>query len=291
MIFLLKKAGEWFGSFSGLVMLPHTLFALPFALTAVVLASYQTAIGLKTIGLVVLAFTGARSAAMAYNRLLDHSLDAENPRTRHRHLPSGKISRFAAWLFVLGAVTVFETSAYFLGLLPFALSPLALAVIFFYSYTKYFTSASHLILGLSLSIAPVGAYIAVTGKVSPGILILAAGVILWVAGFDIIYSLQDEIFDREKGLFSLPASIGPGRALMVSRACHFFSFLALVIVGFYFPVGMFYWSGCVIIAAMLLYEHSLVGPHDLSRVDAAFFTVNGAVSLIFLGLNLMDRIF
>ncbi|MEA1996364.1 MAG: UbiA-like polyprenyltransferase, partial [Gemmatimonadota bacterium] len=215
-----KRAGRLAGLYSGLVMLPHTVFALPFALTAVVLASYGTEVGLSTLGLVIAAFTGARSAAMAFNRLIDSSLDARNPRTRHRHLPVGNISRLGAWLFVLGSVAVFETAAFFLGPLPFLLSPVALMVIFLYSYTKYFTSASHLVLGLALSIAPVGAYIAVTGAFSTGIFVLAAAVMFWVAGFDIIYSLQDERFDREHRLFSLPARLGAAGALRVSRLCH-----------------------------------------------------------------------
>ncbi|HUU26849.1 MAG TPA: UbiA-like polyprenyltransferase [archaeon] len=291
MISLLIRAGRLAHSFSGLVMLPHTLFALPFALTAIVLASYETPVGLETIGLIVLAFTGARSAAMAFNRLLDHRIDARNPRTRHRHLPTGKLSRFQVWSFVLGSVVVFEAAAYFLGPLPFALSPVALAVIFFYSYTKFFTTASHWVLGLALSIAPVGAYIAVSGKFSPGVLILAGAVVFWVAGFDIIYALQDESFDLKHGLFSLPAGLGSAGALIVSRICHLLAFLLLVLVGAFFPVGAFYWTGCLLVAVMLVFEHSLVSPGDLSRVDAAFFNVNGTVSIIFFGLNLLDRLF
>ncbi|MEA2063006.1 MAG: 4-hydroxybenzoate octaprenyltransferase, partial [Gemmatimonadota bacterium] len=178
-------------AFSGLVMLPHTVFALPFALAAVVLASHESRITIPVLVLIVIAFTSARSAAMAFNRLVDQRLDRENPRTAGRHLPSGRLGRPVVWLFVIIAVAVFEVSAWVLGPLCFALSPVAVAVVFLYSYTKYFTSASHLVLGLALSIAPVGAYIAVTGRVSAGILLLALAVAFWVAGFDIIYSLQD----------------------------------------------------------------------------------------------------
>jgi len=276
--------------FSGLVMLPHTLFALPFALTAVVLASYSAPVTWVKVLLIVTAFTGARSAAMAFNRLIDQRVDSVNPRTRGRHLPAGRLSRWQVWLFVAGAVTVFEASAALLGTLCLALSPIALAVIFAYSWTKYFTAASHLVLGLALSIAPVGAFIAVTGTLSFGVLMLALAVVLWVAGFDIIYSLQDEAFDREQGLFSVPSRLGAARALWLSRALHLLSFAALGAVGSYFPVGILYWVGVLLIGAMLAFEHSLVSPDDLSRVNAAFFTVNGAVSLIFLGLNLADRL-
>ncbi len=188
------------GLYSGLVMLPHTLFALPFALTAVVLASYATPVAGRTILLIVLAFTGARTAAMAFNRLVDQRVDGNNPRTSHRHLPAGLVSRAQVWLLVAVAVALFELAAWALGSLPFILSPAALAVVLAYSFTKYFTALSHWALGLALSIAPVGAYIAVTGRFAPtGILLLAGAVVLWVAGFDIIYSLQDEQFDRRRG--------------------------------------------------------------------------------------------
>jgi len=277
-------------AFSGLVMLPHTLFALPFALTAIVLASYSAPVTWLKVLLIVTAFTGARSAAMAFNRLIDQHVDSRNPRTRGRHLPSGRLSRWQVWAFTIAAVAVFEVSAALLGPLCLWLSPLALAVVFTYSWTKYFTAASHLVLGLALSIAPVGAYIAVTGSISTGVLILAAAVVFWVAGFDIIYSLQDEAFDRENGLFSIPACLGAGRALWLSRGLHLLSFLGFSAVGAFFPVGVLYWAGVALIGAMLWYEHSLVSPGDLSRVNAAFFTVNGAVSLIFLGLNLTDRL-
>ena len=278
------------GLYSGLVMLPHTLFAMPFALTAVVLASYETEVSLSTLVLIGLAFTGARSAAMGFNRLLDLKVDTANPRTRDRHLPSGRLTRLQAALFVAGSILLFELSAWLLGSLPFILSPVALAVVFFYSYTKYFTAASHLVLGLALSIAPVGAYIAVTDSFSIGVLVLAAAVVFWVAGFDTIYSLQDEKFDREHGLFSLPALFGSARALLLSRIFHLLSFILIGMVGVFSPVGVFYWVATVVVGCMLIYEHSLVSPNDISRVNAAFFTVNGAVSVLFFVLNLVDRL-
>ncbi|MFH1068173.1 MAG: UbiA-like polyprenyltransferase [Candidatus Glassbacteria bacterium] len=276
--------------YSGLVMLPHTVFALPFALTALVLASYETEITLRQVVLIVVAFTGARSAAMGFNRLIDHRIDSQNPRTAGRHLPAGRIDRWRAIVFVAGAAAVFITAAGLLGRLPLLLSPLALAVVFFYSYTKYFTSFSHLVLGLALAIAPVGAYLAVTGAFAAGVIVLAGAVVCWVAGFDIIYSLQDERFDRAKGLFSVPARLGAGRALWISRLLHLVSALLLAAVSLYFPVGLFYWIGWTVASAMLIYEQTLVTPNDISRVNAAFFTVNGAVSILFFLLNLADRL-
>jgi 4-hydroxybenzoate polyprenyltransferase len=285
-----KGPGRLLADFSSLVVLPHTVFALPFALTAVVLASYHTRIELVTLLLIVAAATGARSAAMAFNRLVDHRVDRENPRTRNRHLPSGRMTRAQVWLFIAFSVAVFETAAWLLGPLCFILSPAALAVILLYSYTKYFTSASHLVLGLALSIAPAGAYIAVTGALPVGIMFLSLAVVFWVAGFDIIYSLQDEQFDRERGIRSIPARLGRKNALLLSRIFHLLSPASLAAVGFFFQVGAFYWSSCLVIAVMLAYEHTLVKPDDLSRVNTAFFTVNGTVSVLFFVMVLVDRL-
>ncbi len=278
------------GLYSKLVMLPHTVFALPFALTAVVLASYSYSVTTVKILLIVAAFSGARSAAMGFNRLIDHRVDSRNPRTRGRPLPAGKLSRGQAWLFVAGSVAVFELAAWLLGPLPLLLSPLALAVVLLYSFTKFYTAASHLVLGLALSIAPVGAWIAVTGGFGAGVVVLAGAVLCWVAGFDVIYSLQDEGFDRSEGLHSIPARLGARGALWVSRVLHVAAAILLAWTGMFFPVGFFYWLAWVAVTAMLVYEHMLVGPDDISRVNAAFFTVNGIVSIVFFLLNLVDRL-
>ena len=219
------------GDFSGLVMLPHTLFAMPFALTAVVLASYSYPLTPRKIILILVAFAAARSAAMAFNRLVDHRIDSENPRTKGRHLPAGRLSRGQVWVFTVFASALFVVAAGLLGKLCLILSPVALAVIFLYSYTKYFTSISHLVLGLALAIAPVGAYIAVTGTLNAGVITLAGAVLLWVAGFDIIYSLQDEHFDREIGLHSIPSKIGAVKALWLSRVLHLFSVILFAVTG------------------------------------------------------------
>jgi 4-hydroxybenzoate polyprenyltransferase len=278
------------GLYSKLVMLPHTVFAMPFALTAVVLASYSYRVTVSEILLIIVAFTGARSAAMGFNRLIDHGVDSRNPRTRGRPLPAGKLTRLQAWLFVAVSVAVFELAAWLLGPLPLLLSPLALAVVLLYSVTKFFTAASHLVLGLALSIAPVGAWIAVTGGFGTGVIVLAAAVLCWVAGFDVIYSLQDEQFDRTEGLHSIPARLGARGALWISRALHVAAVALLAWSGIFFPVGVFYWIAWVAVASMLIYEHCLVSADDISRVDAAFFTVNGIVSVVFFLLNLVDRL-
>ncbi len=278
------------GLYSRLVMLPHTVFALPFALTAVVLASYRHSVTPAKILLIVVAFTGARSAAMGFNRLIDHGVDSRNPRTRGRPLPAGRLSRGQAWLFVAVSVAVFELAAWLLGPLPLLLSPLALVVVLLYSLTKFFTSLSHLVLGLALSIAPVGAWIAVTGGFGAGVIVLAAAVLCWVAGFDVIYSLQDERFDRGEGLHSIPARLGAHGALWVSRGLHVAAVALLAWTGTFFPVGFFYWIAWVAVTVMLVYEHRLVKPDDISRVNAAFFTVNGIVSVVFFLLNLVDRL-
>jgi 4-hydroxybenzoate polyprenyltransferase len=278
------------GLYSKLVMLPHTVFAMPFALTAVVLASYDYSVTTVKILLIVVAFTGARSAAMGFNRLIDHGVDSRNPRTRGRPLPAGKLTRLQAWLFVVASVAVFELAAWLLGPLPLLLSPFALTVVLLYSVTKFFTAASHLVLGLALSIAPVGAWIAVTGSFGAGVVVLAGAVLCWVAGFDVIYSLQDEKFDRAEGLHSIPARLGTSGALWVSRVLHLAAVCLLAWSGMFFPVGVFYWIAWGAVAAMLVYEHRLVSPDDISRVDAAFFTVNGIVSVVFFLLNLVDRL-
>lgn len=285
-----QGTGGKVGLYSTLVMLPHTVFALPFALTAIVLASYSSSVTTVKILLIVVAFTGARSAAMGFNRLIDHRVDAQNPRTQGRPLPAGKLSRLEAWLFVAGSVAVFELAAWLLGPLPLLLSPVALVIVLAYSITKFITAFSHVVLGLALSIAPVGAWIAVTGEFGAGVLVLAGAVVCWVAGFDVIYSLQDEHFDREAGLHSIPASLGTGGALWVSRALHLVASVLLAWSGTFFPVGVYYWIAWGAVTAMLIYEHSLVRTGDISRVNAAFFTVNGIVSVLFFMLNLVDRL-
>jgi 4-hydroxybenzoate polyprenyltransferase len=280
-------------AYANLVKLPHTVFALPFALVGVVLASYRRPLHLADIGWVVLAFTAARFAAMAFNRIVDREIDTRNPRTAMRELPRGVLGVRETWVAVTIASAVFIYSAGRLNSLCLILSPVALAWIFFYSYTKRFTRWSHLALGWSLAIAPVGGYLAVVGGWSRPwwmLLALAFGVATWVAGFDIFYSLQDVRFDREQQLQSIPAALGEMRAIRVARLLHVASIAALAMVGLGVNAGGWYWVGVALAAALLLYEHSLVTAEDLSKLDAAFFTMNGMISIAFFFFVLLDRL-
>jgi 4-hydroxybenzoate polyprenyltransferase len=276
--------------YSRLVYLPHTLFALPFAIVGLALASYERPLSLRVLGLVVVAFTAARFAAMAFNRLVDRDFDAANPRTRERELPSGALSPVEVPAAVALASAVFLAAAALLNPLCLALAPLALAWVLFYSYTKRFTSLSHLVLGVGLAMAPVGASIALLGRLDARFLWLAAAVALWVAGFDTIYSLQDLAFDRERGIHSLPRRVGPRRALALVSVAFAAVVGCLVGAGLAFPVGALYWVGVAGVAATLAYERRLVSPEDLSRVNRAFFTVNGWMSVGFALLVIADRL-
>lgn len=280
-------------AFVNLVKLPHTVFALPFALVGVVLASYRHRLHLSDVGWVVLAFTAARFAAMAFNRIADRRIDAQNPRTAMREIPRGVVSVAEAWIAVVVTSIVFVLSAAQLNRLCLFLSPLALAWVLGYSYTKRFTSWSHLVLGAGLGIAPVGGYLAITGAWSRPwwlLLVLAAAVTTWVGGFDILYSLPDERFDREHALHSIPTALGERGAIYVARLLHVLTVAALVIVGAGAHLGVLYWCGVAIAAAILFYEHSLVHPGDLSRLDAAFFTMNGMLSVTVFFFVLAERI-
>ncbi|MEN6371271.1 MAG: UbiA-like polyprenyltransferase [Armatimonadota bacterium] len=270
-----------------MIKFEHTVFALPFALTSAIVAAngFPT---WRTLGWILLAMVGARSAAMTFNRIADLKFDVKNPRTAGRAIPKGVISVAEAWAFTLAAIAVFVLAAGMLNRLALVLSPVALVVILGYSYTKRFTSWSHLVLGLSLGIAPVGAWIAVTGKLQLQPMILAACVMLWTAGFDVIYSLQDVEFDRKMGLFSLPKAIGESRALLVSRLMHTLMMGLLVWFGLACGMGTIFYVGLAVISLFIIYEHSIVSPTDLSRVNAAFFTMNGCVSISFFIFALAD---
>ena len=295
----MAREGQTFGGASrliayvNLVKLPHTVFALPFALVGVVLASYRRPLRLSDVGWVILAFTAARFAAMAFNRIADREIDRRNPRTAMREIPRGLLGVGETWLAVIVASGIFVVSAGQLNTLCLMLSPVALAWIFFYSFTKRFTRWSHLVLGWSLAIAPVGGYLAVTGAWSrPAwmLLALALGVATWVGGFDVYYSLQDVAFDREERLQSLPASLGEVRAIRAARIMHLISIGALAAVGIAVGGGIWYWIGVGLSATLLAYEHSLVSPDDLRRLDAAFFMMNGMISITFFFFVLLDRL-
>ncbi|HEU4564250.1 MAG TPA: UbiA-like polyprenyltransferase [Gemmatimonadaceae bacterium] len=279
--------------YANFVKLPHTIFALPFALVGVVLASYVHPVTPRHVLWVAVAFTAARFAAMGFNRIADREIDRRNPRTAMRELPSGSMSVREAWAAVAVAMAVFLLAAWRLNPLCLALAPIALAWVFFYSFTKRFTRLAHVVLGFGLGIAPAGGYLAVTGRWSePWWLLwaLAVAVMSWVGGFDIFYALQDIDFDREHGLHSIPAALGAERAVWVARLLHATTVVALALAGVAVGGGWLYALGVVVVAALLLYEHSLVRPNDLSRLDAAFFTMNGIISIVFFGFVLTERL-
>ena len=278
---------------ANLVRLPHTVFALPFALVGVVLASYVAPITVSDVVWVVVAFTTARFAAMGFNRIVDREIDARNPRTKLREIPSGAMSVREAGVAVTIASLAFFVAAWQLNTLCLVLAPVALAWVLAYSYTKRFTRWSHLVLGVGLSIAPVGGYIAISGHWSDPwwmLIALAIAVATWVGGFDILYALQDVSFDRENGLYSVPSTFGEANALNIARVLHLTTVAALAIAGLGAGAGVLYFVGVVVAAGLLLYEHSLVKPNDFSRLDAAFFTMNGVISIVFLGFVFVERL-
>jgi 4-hydroxybenzoate polyprenyltransferase len=269
-----------------MIKFEHSVFALPFALTGALLGfrdgGYQSAgIGGK-LAWIVVAMIGARSAAMAFNRLVDAPIDGRNPRTKMRHLPAGMLSRGFGWGFVAAAAAVFFVAAAALNPLCLKLAPVALGIVFFYSFTKRFTSFSHLVLGFSLGIAPAAAWIAVRGSLDPRVLWLTAAVTFWTAGFDVIYACQDFEFDRAEGLFSVPRMLGLAGALRAARALHVLMIVCLLALVQTLHLGALAVAGVASIAALLIYEHCLVKADDFSRVNAAFFTMNGYVSVLFL---------
>jgi len=293
------REGQTFGGESlfiryvNFVKLPHTVFALPFALLGVIVASYRHAVTWRAAMLVVVAFTAARFVAMGFNRIADRRIDARNPRTQGRELPAGRLTVSQAWAAVIFAMVVFLYAAWALNPLCAALAPFALIWIATYSYTKRFTDWTHLWLGGALAIAPVGGYVAVTGAWSEPwwlLFLIAFAVMCWVAGFDVFYALQDEAFDRAERLRSLVVRLGKGPAISLAKTLHGFAIVALLAFGYGARLGWPYYAGVGIGAAIIAWEHQLVKPSDLSKLNAAFFTANGIVSIVvFLGA-LVDRI-
>ena len=294
-------------SYLSLIKFSHTIFAMPFALIGFFLGLriydpnnssipgwngkiawgwdlmatiWWEEILIKLI-FVILCMVLARSAAMAFNRYLDRSFDAKNPRTAIREIPSGIISANSALVFTVVSSFLFIVTCYFINGICFMLSPVALLIVLGYSYTKRFTPLCHLILGLGLSLAPIGAYLAVTGQFSLLPVLFSLSVIFWVSGFDIIYALQDEEFDRSQQLYSMPAWLGKIKALRVSEFLHLLSALSVIAAGIYGDFGWLYWVGTGLFTAMLIYQHSIVKPDDLKRVNLAFMTANGIASVVF----------
>jgi 4-hydroxybenzoate polyprenyltransferase len=268
-----------------MIKFEHSVFALPFALTGALLAARATRHGwpsLPQILWIIAAMVAARSAAMTMNRIADLRYDRENPRTKQRALPTGALSLQFAWVFMLVAVAIFFLAAWRLNALALKLAPLAIAIVFLYSYTKRFTNWSHLFLGFALGISPAAAWIAITGSLDLRMLILCAAVTLWVGGFDVLYACQDVDYDRRAGLFSVPKKFGIASALGIARIMHTGVIVLLAWLASSFGLPWLAWAGIAVVAALLAYEHSLVKADDLSKLDAAFFTVNGYISILFL---------
>jgi 4-hydroxybenzoate polyprenyltransferase len=268
-----------------MIKFEHSVFALPFALVGALLAARVSSHGWPTgrqILWIVVAMVAARSAAMTMNRIVDLRYDKENPRTKMRALATGALSVSFAWAFTIVATVVFFVAAWQLNPLALKLAPLALAILFFYSYTKRFTHWSHLFLGFALGISPAAAWIAITGSLDWRMLILCAAVTLWVGGFDVLYACQDVQFDAEVGLYSVPKRFGVANALLIARLMHVGVVILLSWLAASFSLPWPAWAGIAVVATLLGYEHSLVKPNDLSKLNAAFFTVNGYISMLFL---------
>ncbi len=275
------------GVYLEMIKVAHTVFALPFALMGALLASRGLP-PVKTVFYIVLAMVGGRSAAMGFNRVVDAEIDARNPRTKDRAIPAGRVSKPMAAVFIFLSVLLLLLSAAKLNPLCLKLSPVLLLLLFTYSYTKRFTWLSHVVLGLCLGAAPLAAWIAVTGEFDPRILAIAFAVLFWVAGFDILYSLQDIDFDRREDLHSIPRFLGVGASLWVARACHF-AMAALLLLGYHiFRLGYWYLAGWGLCVAVLVYEHAILREDDLSRLNVAFFNLNGVISIALCLFTFLD---
>jgi 4-hydroxybenzoate polyprenyltransferase len=299
-------------SYLSLIKFSHTIFAMPFALIGFFLGwkqlvaneaaiekdflpsgwlTYHTELPTplwKVLGLVILCMVFARSAAMAFNRYLDRHFDAKNPRTAVREIPAGVIPAKHALLFTILSSVLFVITCYFINTICFYLSPVALAVILGYSYTKRFTPLCHLILGVGLSLAPIGAYLAVTGQFALLPILFSVAVVCWVSGFDIIYALQDEEFDRSQQLYSMPVWLGKANALRLSEVLHAGSAACVIAAGWYGEFNWLYWIGAAVFVGMLIYQHSIVKPNDLRKVNIAFMTANGIASVVFAAFVIAD---
>jgi 4-hydroxybenzoate polyprenyltransferase len=282
-----------FGNYLSLIKFSHTIFAMPFALIGYFLAikKYHYQLDVYLFVKVILCMIFARSAAMAFNRYLDREIDADNKRTVLREIPSGIIQAKNALTFVIISSVLFVFTCFFINTICFYLSPVALLVVLGYSYTKRFTALCHVILGVGLGLAPIGAFLAATGFFSWLPLLFSFAVVCWVSGFDIIYALQDDDFDKSKKLKSIPVFMGRKNALGFSSLLHIISTVFIVMAGYYMLAGLLYWVGALVFALLLVYQHSLVKPNDLSKVNVAFFTTNGIASVVFAALVLSDMYF
>lgn len=286
----MASASNTLSNYLSLIKFSHTIFALPFAIIGYFLAIAFTnaSFNAQLFGLIILCMIFARSAAMAFNRYIDRKIDEQNARTAVREIPAGVVKPSSALIFVIINCALFIATTFFINTLCFYLSPIALAVVLGYSLTKRFTALCHLILGVGLSLAPIGAYLAVTGEFAWLPLFFSFAVLFWVSGFDIIYALQDEEFDRSKNLKSIPVWLGKKGALMLSTFLHLFSAGFVIYAGFYADFSIWYWLGVLVFVGLLIYQHTLVKPNDLSKVNIAFFTTNGIASVVFAVFVLID---
>ncbi|MGA1200087.1 MAG: UbiA-like polyprenyltransferase, partial [Candidatus Latescibacterota bacterium] len=268
-------------TYGRMIKFGHSIFALPFAFSGAALAAVQSGIMPIQVFWIVVAMVGARSAAMGFNRLIDRDMDAANPRTANRELPKGVISPFAVKVLIVLSSVALILAAYMLNPLCLLLSPVALGIVFLYSYSKRFTWATQLFLGVALSLAPIGAWVAVTGQLDVEILLLGGAVLMWVAGFDVIYSCQDAEFDKQFGMYSIPQRFGVGKALMIARFFHLVAFVLMLVVGHVFGLGVIYFMGVFAVGGLLIYEHVLVRNQDLSKAGMASLTMNGVVSVVY----------
>lgn len=277
-------------NYLSLIKFSHTIFALPFALIGFFLALRNTnaSFDLKLFLLMLACMVTARSAAMAFNRYIDRNIDIQNPRTKNREIPAGIINANTALFYVILNSVLFITFTYFINTICFYLSPVALIVILAYSYTKRFTALCHFVLGLGLSLAPIGAYLVITGEFALTPILFSLAVLTWVSGFDIIYSLQDEEFDKSLALHSVPSAMGKVGALKLSTYVHVLSAIFVILPGVIESFSWFYWVGVLVFCSMLIYQHLLVKPNDLSKVNLAFMTTNGIASLFFAAFFLLD---
>ncbi|TCK60647.1 UbiA-like polyprenyltransferase [Seleniivibrio woodruffii] len=265
-------------TFLSMIKVEHTLFALPFAFTGMFLAADGLP-DLRTVGLIALAVLGARSGAMGFNRIADAKIDARNPRTEKRDIPAGKISVVEASLYTVLSFALYFLAAYLLNPLCFYLSPVPFIVFILYSYTKRFTFLCHIVLGVALGIAPIGAWAAVTGDINLGISLLGLAVLFWVSGFDIVYACQDIEFDKSEGLFSIPRFLGLSRSLMLARLFHLTAFGLFFYTWHYFQMGFIYLAGILLSGGFMVYQHAIIKPSDLSRLGMAFFNLNAYISV------------
>jgi 4-hydroxybenzoate polyprenyltransferase len=286
------RVSEKIQALLAMIKFSHTVFAFPFALMGATLASMTSGVAptLMQVVWLCLAMVGARSFAMGLNRIIDARIDKENPRTASRHIPAGIISHTEAWLFVIAAVMLQLISAWMLNPLCLKLSPIALLFLVLYSYCKRFTFLAHIVLGICLAAAPIGAWIALRGDIGWPAIVVGFAVLFWVSGFDVFYALQDMEFDKENGLYSIPSRFGSKRSLQIARVFHVFMILLLLSLLALPGLGFIYLFGVTVITGLLIYEHRLVKPDDLSRLDAAFFNMNGYISVLIFSFTLIDAV-